>query len=396
MIKFLLIPPTLFTLIWGVIIYLHSLKLSKILIDLNFETLYLVSMTCVCFYTGFIYYYLLKKGRVNLGLNVDLYFNYFNNAALKRRFRCALIFWFFMSVLEVLIHKNVPLLSAFGIGSYIRYTNFGIPGIHGFLNALYFCLVCYYFLRILIYKSMDSKLILFFLMVWPFLLLHRMMIVALFVQMLIVFLIIHLDKLKFSSLLKVVIGFFSFIFIFGFMGDFRSGREHILRLAQLTFDYPEWLPSGFAWVYIYVTSPINNLINSISHYLYPDTLPIELLSRLVPSVLRDLIFTAFNKSKDIELVSSAFNVSTFYIEILSDFGYVFAPFLFVIIGFASFLIMDKQFNKPQYLLCWVALMYSIIISIFSNHMFHLVFWFEAFFFFILVKGFKLTRNKDLK
>ena len=388
MIRYLLLPPVFFCLVWFVVTLLHSLKLSYILIDLNAATIYLLLGTMLCFLMGFFYFYLFNKGVVNIGVNKEKYISEILSKKVAKRFKYAFIFWAFFSLLEVIYHKNVPFLSAFGIGSYIRYTNFGFPGIHGFLNALYFSVICYFFISNILAPSKRKLILILIMFIWPFLLLHRMIIVALFIQLLLIYVIFNQDSIKFKKIIGITVVFLLFILVFGYLGDLRSGREHLLRLAKLNFEYPDWLPSGFIWIYLYITTPINNLINSVDFLVYPDPLPIELISRVFPSVIREYVLTALGKELEFELVSSAFNVSTFYVPILRDLGYVFAPFLFLFLGFISSYIVHISYSKPRYLIAWVAFMYSIVISIFSNHMFHLVFWFEAIFFYILIRGVK--------
>ena len=176
------------------------------------------------------------------------------------------------------------------------------------------------------------------------------------------------------------------VFIFGFIGDMRSGREHILRLARFNGDYPDWLPTGFAWVYLYVTTPINNVNYNIENHLMFSSTPIETVSQIFPSFVRSAIVRALSEADEFNLYNSAFNVSTIFVSFLKDFGYLLTPFTFLILGFVNFTFCLKSTKDLSFILFRVVFLYALVISVFSNHMVHLVFFSQAFIGYLLVKG----------
>jgi hypothetical protein len=113
--------------------------------------------------------------------------------------------------------------------------------------------------------------------------------------------------------------------LFGFVGDYRSGSSDLIRKwAQPTDNYPDWLPSGMLWGYIYGATPINNLLRTVdvspplNNLLFPNT-----AATLFPSVLRAMIYgEQLGETESGQLVDSTFNVSTAYVGPYQDFGFI--------------------------------------------------------------------------
>ena len=92
--------------------------------------------------------------------------------------------WFFLSLVELYWAGNFPLFSLLGFGSYINYVDFGIGGLHGFLNAIYLFLICYLFLRARASNMKIYWILLVALLLWPVLLTTRQLILSSFLQIL--------------------------------------------------------------------------------------------------------------------------------------------------------------------------------------------------------------------
>lgn len=162
------------------------------------------------------------------------------------------------------------------------------------------------------------------------------------------------------------------ILLFGYIGDLRSGADSFRVLAQPSANYPQWLPSGVLWVYIYLTTPIGNLVNTVDNVrptwnaLFPNT-----TSLLFPSVLRRMIYGTDGASEAFsgELITDAFNVSTAYAGSAQDFGKIGIALFSAFCGFCG-------------ICCWHlrtfcgALMYGvvaqcIVLTVFFNHLLYL-------------------------
>lgn len=376
-------PVFVYISIWTVVILLYSLGLSEFLQPLNLLTVYFLLFSSFCFLFGWSIVAVPSSGfkMKKLYINLHIYKSALQKRTVHTKATLLLFLWLIFTVLEVVYFRNLPILSLIGVGPSLRYTEFGFPGIHGVLNAIYFALFNYFLLRFVLLKCKKSLLIISILFLWPLLIMQRMMYIAIFLQSFFLIFIVY------SRVLTLKFYFLSFFFsiliilFFGFLGDIRSeSRDHLLALAGFNFAYPDWLPSGFAWVYLYVTTPLNNFNHVISDFLYPNSVPINILTSYFPSFIRQTVVDAFVEvSNEINLVNTAFNVRTGFMPILMDFGAVMGPMFFIIIGGTIRVFVQKAINNPAFILFWVAFLYSVVISVFSNHMFHLVFLFEALF-----------------
>lgn len=371
-------PALVFCYIWCAVLLLYVQGWSDLLTPLLPETVYLIVASSGFFLMGYFFLALRPGLRFSFATSVDrhAYLGMLSERKFKTRFLILLIFWLCGSVFEVIYHKNLPLFSAFGFGVPIRYTEFGLPVFHGFLNAAYFLIAFICFIKAFLEKSKTSLFMLLFLFVWPALILSRMMMVALVLQLSFTYLI--LARPPWWRLTKFfLIGMLS-LFIFGILGDLRSGRDMIIRLAQLNFAYPDWAPSFPVWVYVYLVSPINNVNYNI---IEADAVavPFFTLSQLLPSPLRNYLSAQLVGALEFDLVSSALNVNTIFYPLLADFGYIFAPFVFFIVGCGAAIVIARSRSSPAFLVAWVVLLYAVVESVFSNHMLHLVFIFEFIF-----------------
>ena len=381
-------PYIVYFFIWSFIFLLYNLRLSELLTPMKIETAYLILGTGFFLSLGWMTASLFYKQKIVLFLKIDRdrYVSLLSSKGMKNRLRNGLMMWSFLTILEVIYFGNLPLLSLFGVGPSIRYTEFGIPGIHGFLNALFFAIFILYLLLYISNKKRVYGFIVILLMIWPFLVMHRMMFIAMFIQAFFVYYLFNYHKFKLYRFFSVVLIFLLVVYIFGYIGDIRAGREHILRLAGFYSKYPDWLPTGFAWVYLYAVTPINNINYNIENLIMFSYIPIETFSRIFPSFVRSVLFDPFINTGGYELYTSRFNVSTIFLTFLRDFGYLLTPFLFFIIGFINFIFCMKATKELAFIFFWIVFLYAIVISVFSNHMIHLVFLSEAFIGYLLVRG----------
>jgi oligosaccharide repeat unit polymerase len=170
---------------------------------------------------------------------------------------------------------------------------------------------------------------------------------------------------------------------FGFLGDLRSGAATFLSLAQPTASYPQWLPSGVLWVYIYLTTPLNNLIytmntvHPVNTLLFPNT-----VAPLFPTIIRNLVYgQSVSSALSGELVDSAFNVSTAYVGPYQDFGALgMACFSALISLIGAFYWWRTNFRDE---LIYVVICQCLLITVFYDYFFSLpiitqVFWIYVF------------------
>ena len=198
------------------------------------------------------------------------------------------------------------------------------------------------------------------------------MLISLLLQYLFIYLAIRrLTVVQYMRILTISI--FTFL-LFGFLGDLRSGREHIIQLAAPTFEYPDWLPSAFIWLYIYVCTPLNNVNLNIN--IAPNYIPIETVASLIPSFPREWFLTALGASREWDLVTESFNVSSLFQSMVIDFGVYGSLGFTLLCGMAFSVILRRSRHSAAAFFSLVVLCHGIALSFFANLLFHLVFLFQ--------------------
>ena len=197
--------------------------------------------------------------------------------------------------------------------------------------------------------------------------LHRAVIVASILQS--VALVFLFRRKIFSPAWLLVLSSATAI-VFGVLGDLRSGREHFLQLAGLQW-YPEFLPTGFAWLYIYLLTPFVNTLSNSQYFvrLSHSYLPFETLQSSIPSLLRP------PTQIELSLDSEAWNVHSFFSPLLADYGfYAFLPSILIGIAWALCYAYAKRDQRfwPLYSVAFM----QVLLTCFGSLSFHISFLFE--------------------
>ncbi len=156
--------------------------------------------------------------------------------------------------------------------------------------------------------------------------------------------------------------------MFGFIGDIRTGREAFLNLAGLTVNYPEWLPTGFIWVYIYTITPIANYVN-MTETLQPVFNPIDLVSWVIPpKILSGLFGVEINGGFENDWqVSGAFNVATGFANVYPTLGGQMGVVIFSIM-LGVLIIFFRKSKEFYQLLSYVTISASCVLLVFNNNL----------------------------
>jgi oligosaccharide repeat unit polymerase len=376
-------PCYLYTIVWATALALYNLQLSDILLPLNSSTYYLIIFSGISLALGYFVSKLFALSNYKY-INHDLYREIILSDKTKKKFRQITYIFAILSIIEIIYFKNLPLLYKFGIGIPITYDQFGILSIHGIINAIYFNIIIFHSMKYYYTRKIGNLIAIFLLFLWPVMLLNRMLITSTFLQIFFAIFIIATPKKKFN-VQKYIYGFILFfilILIFGVIGDLRSGS--IGELGQFNYDNSEFIPSGFEWLYLYVTTPINNINLSIHNFTDINFIPTNLLASFLPSFIRNSFYQDI--FIEIDLVHPSFTVSTLFAPFLGDFGYLLTPLAFFPIGLIVSLVIAKAYNNPKYFLFWIAFLYSIVVSIFANQMISPVFIFEGMLWFLLINS----------
>jgi oligosaccharide repeat unit polymerase len=191
--------------------------------------------------------------------------------------------WLIISAIEILVFPGLPIYYAI-LGGGKTYAEFGIPSVHGLANLLYVTLTMIVYMRWRRGES-DLRWLLFGLVSWPILCASR----GLFLMVLLILLSVHLmtiTRIEFKAYLFFFISLTVIYFGFGYLGEIREKDFSLASALSISDELsPAWL-----WFYVYLTSPIANLVNTIA--LVPPNLSIipgATLSQLVPTVIKPLL-----------------------------------------------------------------------------------------------------------
>jgi oligosaccharide repeat unit polymerase len=361
-------PLALFIGMWGLVVLLYSLHFSGLLIFTTAQVLAITAWIVIPYAVSVIAFQIFcafapKRFAASRGQQL------FAPDQLERRLVRWFVFWVACTAVEVKISGGVPILWLLQ-GSAKTYMDFGIPSVHGFLNSL---LMAIGVGQVGLF-ALDGKKRHFWIpawiVLWSAIAVTRNLMIVSIIQSVIVWGVVR--GIRKRSLFTGVIFLLVLILLFGYMGDLRSGASAFRGAALPTAAFPEWLPSGALWVYIYVATPIGNLVNTAAivqpqyNPLFPNTAAL-----LFPTVLRKLVYgeAALTDALSGELVTEAFNVSTAYVGPFQDYGRLGMAGFSILLGLiAAYFWRRRTFRD--------ALIYGVIgqilvLSIFFNHLFYL-------------------------
>ena len=168
------------------------------------------------------------------------------------------------------------------------------------------------------------------------------------------------------ALMKLSGSFVFFLFIFSWLGSLRNvdGENDLREVFRVSSSYPEWIPIDFMWIYMYITSSINNIENVILTYPDVNFEPYSAFFGLIPSFIRNML----EQPVTVDLVVDSFNVSSFMPNYLSAFG-VYGSLVFYFFGaLVSMYVFYKyiETRRLEYGFTLVILLHSISLSVFSD------------------------------
>lgn len=370
----LLNPSILYAILWFTLIALYKLRLSGLLLPLDEITLFFLISTIVFFLLGWVAYSSIKmKLLLRPKIDLNLYKRWLFSKRLSSKLRC-LTFIFSLGYLAATLQSgNLPLLSLLGVGKPVLYSDFGIPTLHGLSNACYLVVFNILFCRQILKSNSKTLSALTILAAWPFLAVTRQLFISIAIDSFFIYALIYPNKIL---KIKVIVSALLVIFMFGYVGNLRSDFTYVTALLEPRFPIPNYLPSGLLWLYAYITTPINNVINN-SNTLSPSYLPIELLSFFVPSFVRENVLGILSySSPQWNLVHPIFNVSSMHQSFLMDFGFLVTPVLYFLISFFATMILHRSKKSPRHGFILITILHGIVMSVFHNLLFHLVFIFK--------------------
>jgi hypothetical protein len=240
---------------------------------------------------------------------------------------------------------------------------FGLPVIHTFLvsfNTFYAIFLFHQYV-----STRRGRLLWFFLLVLlPFILLvYRSSILNVLLGALIVFLF-HKAVIPFKLILKTIAGVLLVFFLFGFLGNLRSGNgdaTYIPRSSGATEEFLESrIPKEFYWSYLYVASPVANLQNNINLVKSPEGNYKDLvMNEFLPAFVTKFIVQP--EAKKFHQINPFLNVGTIYVYSFSYLrwpGMILMFFYFLILFNGYYLLIRKS---DTYKVTGMAILFNMII-----------------------------------
>ncbi len=374
-------PLLIYCVVWLSVVLMYSLKYTNNIIGFNESTLILIFGTIITFIINYYAFYFIRISFRGFVVKTSKPFASVNSSekieSYLRIIKKIAFFWLAGTFIEVILFKGIPFISVVFLGNYsLDYSSFGIPTIHGLLNACYYTITASFFLHYIITKNKKSLFKVLVLLTWPILVMSRAVLLWVLVEIFCMYLLMR--KIRIMNILKILVVFLFVIVLFGYLGDNRSEAVSNNNFTSnfVNTEYMEVaarLPSGFVWIYLYATTPINNIVWSISDIQPTYNFEHTLLS-LVPSFIRDnMQVFQVSSNRGVTLYEEAFNVSSYFANFLNDFGLVgsvlFIALLQIFIVKTFFSAKSGKFGS---MIAYAAIFNAVFMSIFYDFFFSLV------------------------
>lgn len=363
-IKWIPSPIKIFSLIWISIIILFQMRLSLLTDGMTLRFTIIFSANLAFLIAGYYFGYWMPSI-----IKVKKKDQSFINICKLTRFNKILTSsWIIITIIEIYWSGGVTVFW-YLLGIDKTYFDYGIKGIHGFVNSIYWVICANTTLLYILTKSKSKLYSLLVLMMWPIVVISRQMLVIALLQTIVMFILFNKPNMK--TFKNVMIVCIILTLIFGWVGDFRTGYDVFHELAQPAYDFLDYMPSGVLWVIIYAVTPIANIQyimeNTEPSYSFDNT-----VGTLLPSPIRSAL--GFNTGpENEELITPAFNACTYMYEFYKDFGFSFVFIATSFIGFLSGIITMLLRRNVTYarILIYCILVQMLVLSIFWNHFIYL-------------------------
>ncbi len=383
-------PFLIFGGIWTFDFLLYSLGLSGQLIFDAGDFYYLYFCIVGGFLAGYVYLGALiagVTGRDPLSASDNSFrLNRLSNddaAAIWRRVTSLLRVWAVITVVEIIVSGGIPIVWLFS-GSDKNYADFGIHSLHGLTMSMLLSAS-----TISAYLFIETRRPKFAALpvaasLWFIACITRGFLIGIILQIL--FLYLSVRQVRPAQMAKIAVGFIILVVFFGIIGDLRSGggTDLVRAVARPTERFPDWLPSGFLWVYLYLVTPLNNLFNTVQVAPSIDGFSVAVTtSQLFPTVIRDAILDP-GSMRQVELVDTNLNISTGFVGPYLDMG-ITGIVLFSLFTGAVASIFWSLRRSRFFLLGYAFVAHSLLLSVFYDEILFLPFLFQLVWFWYFLR-----------
>ncbi len=348
-------------------IYLIGFTFSFLVYMLDWSALYpKISVMMIVFFTitfisfGF------------FGLMVDylkLVRKTFSKTKTKLIIQCAFILLFFYLV-EFVVEGGIPLLSKLLNQTGVHYLEFGIPILHGILISFNSFLIAHTFSTYLSTKNKNLLKINFLLYIPALLFLSRSILMLGLLSS--IFIYIHYsNNLKFKNQIKLLFLGAGALYLFGVLGNLRSGGDYIYDQSMANEDFMESsIPKEFYWTYLYVASPLANFQNTVDKTGKVDKDFVGFIFyENLPQIISKNLGGPFNiVQRDLKRLIPWLTVGTTYAKSISYLGWLgpYLLFIFNLLIYLAILLFLVPKSSSYHITTLSILSVIILLNIFAN------------------------------
>ena len=358
-------PDLLYAVIWTVTLFLTTQVPVAYIVPMNSELFILVIANIV----SFLVIYFLVSRTIRSKLRDQFVIPVLVVKSLSSFIMRLFVFWMMFYLVVVAFSGGIPLLWKI-LGVPKNYMDFGVPSLSGFLNMIRAFIVAGCVFVYMTSGRISTSLKIVFTVILLFS-------VAEFTRANFIVLILHglgvwlfFTRVDAGKVMKLSLLFVLFMVAFGYVGNVRGGPAAIRDSVGDAVFFLN-LPSGFFWVYTYIASPLNNLSYAMNIGIDSHYYPFFTLQTIVPSVFREFLFVAVEYP--VELVTEAFNATSYYSPFIVDFGVNITFFLVLFIQtLVAYVHCKAKQGKIFFILCYPPLFMCILLSFFYNFFFSMV------------------------
>jgi len=290
-------------------------------------------------------------------------------------------------IISAIHHGGFPLISALR-GTYNDYASFGIPTFHVILVTFNSAFATYLFHVVLSMRKEERKkvLLLLILNLLPSLLIvNRGMLILILLNMFFIFIIRIKGKMKKKSALTLLVLGLLGSYLFGLFGNFRLHNSYqrnyattdsslFLYIGGATDSFRQFpVPDAFFWTYIYATSPLANLANTINYSSEISLSSANFSSLIVNTILPDFISKRINNFIIFQAgylipITPELNVATAFLQPYLIFGWL-GMIIYVIVLFSFayvYAFFLKKLDSSFYLVGMATMCTLFLMSFFAN------------------------------
>lgn len=241
-------------------IYLAGFTLSFLVYMLKWSSLYpKISKSMVIFFTVTFIFFGISGLAVRYMHRIK---RTFSNTQPRLIIFCAYLLVFLYS-LEFLIEGDIPLFAKLTGRTGVGYMEFGVPLLHGILISFNSFLIAHTFSTYMSTKNKSLFRIYLLLYIPALLFLSRSILMLGLLTS--IFIYIHYsEKLLLKNQIKLGLLAIVSLYLFGVLGNLRSGGDYIYEQSQVTDKFMESsIPKEFYWTYLYAGSPLANFQNTV-------------------------------------------------------------------------------------------------------------------------------------